>query len=117
MSRAHREGRTFYSQPEAHTVLFLPFASGYCINGVVYSVDTGQELTAPTIVPSSLQDGGGNFPATPDLIQTLIDLARQGQREDFEFLARSSGCSQEELCSLWEGTRRRLGLHPSEAAK
>jgi len=45
-----------------------------------------------------------------DLVTTLIELARDGQREDFDFLARSSGVDDDRREELWTGTRRRLGL-------
>lgn len=44
----------------------------------------------------------------------LIELVRTDRREDFEWLARSSGVTSGQLDALWEGTRRRIGL--AEAA-
>jgi len=45
-----------------------------------------------------------------DLVATLIEFARDGQREDFDFLASSSGVDGDKREELWTGTRRRLGL-------
>ena len=43
-----------------------------------------------------------------DLVQTLVDYARKGQRDDFNDLARMSGIDDPE--PLWKGTRYRLHL-------
>jgi hypothetical protein len=45
-----------------------------------------------------------------DAVETLLDLARTNQRDDFLFLAGSYGVPVQERESMWEGTRRRLGL-------
>lgn len=45
-----------------------------------------------------------------DVIDTLLEYARLGNREDFEWLARSTGVPAEDVGALWEGTRQRLPL-------
>jgi hypothetical protein len=47
---------------------------------------------------------------SPDTVETLLDLARDGQREDFMWLAGSAGVAPEKHVELWNGTRKRLGL-------
>ncbi len=52
-----------------------------------------------------------------ELHATLVDLAKAGAKEDFYFLARSSGLQDvTDLDLLWSGTRRRLQL-PNEVAQ
>jgi len=48
-----------------------------------------------------------------DLVPTLVDLARQDRRADFDFLARANGVTRETLDSLWNNLKRRLP--PTEA--
>ena len=49
------------------------------------------------------------LPLPPDLIETLVDLARANHEADFRWLARSAGVGEEQLEELWAGTRRRVG--------
>ncbi len=46
--------------------------------------------------------------ADGDVIDTLLEYARQDNRNDFEWLARSTGIAADDVVALWEGTRRRL---------
>jgi len=45
-----------------------------------------------------------------DAVETLLDLARTNQHDDFLFMAGSYGVPLDHRETLWEGTRRRLGL-------
>jgi hypothetical protein len=50
------------------------------------------------------------FEITDGVVDVLLDLAKQDRKEDFMFMAGSSGVPVAEQGVLWEGTRRRLGL-------
>ena len=41
-------------------------------------------------------------------VEALVDLARQGQEQDFRDLATMSGVPAGEVDALWQGTRRRV---------
>lgn len=55
------------------------------------------------------ETGPGALDGYEDLIETLVDLARDDRRQDFDDLARASGVPADRLGALWSGTRRRLG--------
>jgi hypothetical protein len=63
----------------------------------------GWPLSAPV-------SGDDQSAVHPDTISTLVDLAREGRREDFVFLAGASGVASVDTEALWSGTRKRLGL-------
>ena len=49
--------------------------------------------------------------ARGELHETLVEFAKAGNRDDFYFLARSSGLQEQgDLDALWDGTRVRLRL-------
>ena len=47
--------------------------------------------------------------AHPEQVDTLLDLARDGEHETFTGLAACLGVAPDALEPLWDGTRRRLG--------
>jgi len=50
---------------------------------------------------------------TENLEKTLVELARDGKKADFYFLAQASaGIPQAKLDEVWTGARRRLRLVP-----
>jgi hypothetical protein len=52
---------------------------------------------------------GGYLPAsTKDTVATLVDLARDGDRETFVEIAAMNGVRKDRLEELWDGTRKRL---------
>ena len=54
---------------------------------------------------------GEQHVASPELHETLVEFAKAGNKDDFYFLARSSGLQdQMNLDTLWAGTRQRLRL-------
>lgn len=74
------------------------------ILGLYGAVDDGSR--APFMATRG--DEQSTVPA--DTIETLVDLAREGNRDDFMFLAGASGVRPEQHEELWAGTRKRLGL-------
>ena len=45
-----------------------------------------------------------------DTVDTLVEYARAGRRDDFFWLARASGIDRERIEAFWRGVRGRLGL-------
>lgn len=54
--------------------------------------------------------GDSQSAVPPDTVALLVDFAREGRREDFDFLAGSAGIPKAQHEEVWQGARARLGL-------
>ena len=55
-------------------------------------------------------DQEAEYGAQVDAVEALVDLAKQGHRDDFRALALMKGIEEGEIEVFWRGTRQRLGL-------
>jgi len=76
-------------------------------------VDLAEHVHVERRVPE-LRSGESDHPGATEAIENLehvlVDIAKHGNKDDFYFLARANGITDEELDELWQGTRRRLKL-------
>ena len=83
-------------------------SAGACIVGCVSA--RNRALREPGLDPDDpALIVGGYLPAsTKDTVATLVDLARDGDRETFVEIAAMNGVKKDRLEELWAGTRKRL---------
>ncbi len=74
-----------------------------------YMLNPLRDPSAEILPPPALSPDAAS--GQEELYATLVDLAKAGAKEDFYFLARSSGLQDvTDLDLLWSGTRSRLRL-------
>lgn len=72
----------------------------------------GAAATRPqTLVPAraDIHVRTNNYEPDPDLVETLVDLAKQGDEGQFRELAAMRGVPVADLDAMWEGTVARMG--------